>query len=480
MKKGELVKIKLIGILQCIAMYCSLSTVAISQTPLSPQSDQALLRGIYKELVEINTTDSVGSCTIAAEAMSKHLKKAGFDQNNINLIIPDGGPKKGNLVITIKGKNSLLKPILLLAHIDVVEANREDWERDPFKLIEENGNFYARGAADDKSMAAIYVANLMRMKAENFIPQRGIVMALTCDEEKIPSKFNGVEYLLKNHRTLIDAEFAINEGADNLVRSDGTKVFVAVMASEKVFQTYTFEVTNPGGHSARPRKDNAIYDLARGLVNLGNFAFPVQLNEVTKAYLEKMSKFETGQLSQDLLAISKNTDSKDVFTRMSDNPYYDNLLRTTCVATMLSAGHATNALPQRAKATVNCRILPGASVEEVYQTLQKVVANDKIKITPDHEAVKSPPSPLTPKIMNTVSSVTEQLFPGLPVVPTMIVATTDGRFLNNAGIPTYGITGMFKDANGGFIHGLNERLPVSSLFEGQEFLYRLTKGLVSE
>jgi len=473
------VNTRLKNLLQCMAVQCIFVFTAYSQTPLSPPNDQKQLRSIYKELVEINTTDSVGSCTVAAQAMAKHLKNAGFDQEHLQLLVPEGGPQKGNLVASIPGKNTSLKPILLLAHIDVVEAKREDWERDPFKLIEENGNFYARGAADDKSMAAIYVANMIRMKVEKFVPERGIVMALTCDEEKIPSKFNGVEYLLKNYRSLIDAELAINEGADNLIRPDGTKVFVALMASEKVFQTYTFEVTNPGGHSARPRKDNAIYDLSKGLVNLGNFAFPVQLNEVTKAYLEKMSHFETGQLSADLLAISKNADDKDVLLRMSDKPYYDNLLRTTCVATMLTAGHATNALPQRAKATVNCRILPGASVDEVLQTLQKVIANDNIKITPDHEPVKSPPSPLTPKIVNVVSSVAGEIFPGLPVVPTMIVATTDGRFLNNAGIPTYGITGMFKDANGGFIHGLNERLPVNSLFEGQEFLYRVTKKLAS-
>jgi len=450
------------------------SIFANAQTLLSPDSYQRTLRTIYKELVEINTTDSVGSCTKAASAMAQYLQKAGFDKANLQLIVPPGGPQKGNLVATIKGKNQNLKPILLLAHLDVVEAKRQDWERDPFKLIEENGNFYARGAADDKSMAAIYVANLIRMKAEKYTPERGIVMALTCDEEKIPTQFNGVEYLLKNHRDLINAELAINEGADNLLRPDGTKAFVALMASEKVFQTYTFETTNPGGHSARPRKDNAIYDLARGLVNLGDYSFPVKLNEVTKSYLEKMSSFESGQLADDMKAIASNPNDQAALTRMSEKPYYNNLLRTTCVATMLTAGHATNALPQRAKATVNCRILPGESVDEVQKTLQKVVSNDNIKITPDHAAVLSPPSPLTEKMVSSVTQVSSQIFPGIPVIPTMLVATTDGRFLNNAGIPTYGVNGIFRDSNGGYIHGLNERMPVSSLFEGQEFLYRLT------
>ena len=456
------------------ASFILFSFSVAAQTPLSPDQYQKSLRSIYKELVEINTTDSVGSCTIAANAMAKHLQKAGFSKENLQLIVPPGGPKKGNLVAIIKGKNESLKPILLLAHIDVVEAKRQDWERDPFKLIEENGNFYARGAADDKSMAAIYVANLIRMKNDRYVPERGIVMALTCDEEKIPTDYNGVEYLLKNHKQLMNAELAINEGADNLLRPDGSKAFVALMASEKVFQTYTFETTNPGGHSARPRKDNAIYDLAKGLVNLGNFSFPVQLNEVTKSYLEKMSTFETGQLADDMRAIAKNPNDETALARMSDKPYYNNLLRTTCVATMLSAGHATNALPQRARATVNCRILPGASVDEVQKTLQQVVANDKIKITPDHAPVLSPPSPLTDKVVSAVTKVSGEIFPGIPVIPTMLVATTDGRFLNNAGIPTYGVNGIFRDSNGGYIHGLNERMPVSSLFEGQEFLYRLT------
>jgi acetylornithine deacetylase/succinyl-diaminopimelate desuccinylase-like protein len=457
-----------------LAAFLPLGSIAIGQTSLSPDQFQKNLRSIYKELVEINTTDSVGSCTTAASSMAKHLEKAGFDKANLQLIIPPGGPKKGNLVATIKGRNESLKPILLLAHIDVVEAKRQDWERDPFKLIEENGNFYARGAADDKSMAAIYVANLIRMKAEKYAPERGIVMALTCDEEKIPSDFNGVEYLLKNHKSLMNAELAINEGADNLLRPDGSKAFVALMASEKVFQTYTFETTNPGGHSARPRKDNAIYDLAKGLVNLGNYSFPVQLNEITKSYLAKMASFESGQLADDMRAIAKNPNDEAALARMSDKPYYNNLLRTTCVATMLSAGHATNALPQRAKATVNCRILPGASVDEVQKTLQQVVANDKIKITPDHAPVLSPPSPLTEKMLSAVTKVSGEIFPGIPVIPTMLVATTDGRFLNNAGIPTYGVNGIFRDSNGGYIHGLNERMPVNSLFEGQEFLYRLT------
>jgi acetylornithine deacetylase/succinyl-diaminopimelate desuccinylase-like protein len=460
-----------------ISLSIIFSAPCFSQGVLSPDNYQKDLRAVYKELVEINTTDSVGSCTKAANAMAIHLKKAGFDNNDLQVLIPQGGPEKGNLVATIRGNNKSLKPILLLAHIDVVEAKREDWERDPFKLVEENGNFYARGAADDKSMAAIYVANLIRFKSEKFNPERGLVVALTCDEEKIPSNFNGVEYLLKNHRPLIDAELAINEGADNLVRADGSKVFLALMASEKVFQTYTFETTNPGGHSARPRKDNAIYDLAGGLQNLGNFSFPVQLNEVTKAYLEKMANFESGQLASDMRAVIKTPNDAAVLARLSDNPYYNNLLRTTCVATMITAGHATNALPQRARATVNCRILPGASVDEVQKTLQKVVANDRVKITPDHTPVLSPPSPLSDKIVNAVTQVSSQVFPGVPVIPTMLVATTDGRFLNNAGIPTYGVNGIFKDASGGGIHGLNERLPVRSLFEGQEFLYRLSKQL---
>jgi acetylornithine deacetylase/succinyl-diaminopimelate desuccinylase-like protein len=446
--------------------------------PQSLTPEQKSLRDIYQELVEINTTDSVGDTTKAAHAMAARLKGAGFADTDMQVIVPTGGPKKGNLVARLKGSGAK-KPLLLLAHLDVVEAKREDWEREPFKLIEENGYFYARGASDDKAMAAMFVANMIRMKREGFTPNRDIILALTADEEIIPSKFSGIEYLLKNHRPLIDAALALNEGGSGLIDKSGKYLYHGIQAGEKVFQTYRLEVTNPGGHSARPSKDNAIYHLADGLSRLGRFDFPFKLNAVTRAYFERTSQLESGQVAADMKAITRDAPDQQAVARLTDLPAYGSLMRTTCVATMLDAGHATNALPQRARAVVNCRILPGESVDEVQETLVRVLADDKIRITPDGLPVLSPVPPLTPELMRPVEQISAQMWPGIPVIPTMLAPATDGRFLNNAGIPTYGISGIFRDADGSGIHGLNERIRVKSLYEGHEFLNRLVKALAS-
>jgi len=443
---------------------------------LSPQ--QKAFRDIYQQLIEINTTDSVGDTTQAAQAMAARLRAAGFSVADMQIIVPPGGPKKGNLVARLKGSGAK-KPLLLLAHLDVVEAKREDWERDPFKLIEENGYFYARGAADDKAMAAAFVANMIRMKQEGFVPNRDILLVLTADEEIIPSKFSGIEYLLKNHRDLIDAALALNEGGTGLIDKNGRYLYHGMQAGEKVFQTYRLEVTNPGGHSARPSKDNAIYHLADGLSRLARFDFPFKLNAVTRSYFERTSQLETGPIAADMKALTRDPPDQEAITRLTAIPMYGSIMRTTCVATMLDAGHATNALPQRARAVVNCRILPGESVDEVQRTLVRVLANDKIKIAPDGQAVLSPVPPLTPEIMKPIEQISAQLWPGVPVIPTMSAGATDARFLNNAGIPTYGISGMFRDADCSGVHGLNERIRVKSLYECHEFLYRLTKGLSS-
>ena len=444
--------------------------------PGVPTPAQQQLREIYKELVEINTTDSAGNCTTAVEAMAARLKAGGLPAGDMQILVPPGGPKKGNLVARFKGSGAR-KPILLLAHVDVVEAKREDWERDPFKLVEEDGYFYARGASDDKAMAAVLVANLIRYTQEGYRPERDLILALTCDEEIIPSRFNGVEYLLKHHRSLIDAELALNEGASGLLDKDGKYVHMTIQAGEKVFQTYRLEVTNPGGHSSLPVKDNAIYHLADGLSRLGQFDFPFKLSDTTRAYFERMSTIETGQVAADMKAILRDPPDAGALARLSQRPLNNATYRTTCVATMVEAGHATNALPQRARATVNCRILPGESVEEVQKTLARVMADDRIQITPVGEPTPSPPPPLTPALMQAVEGVCAQMWPGVPVVPTMLPAATDGRFLNNAGIPTYGLTGMFRDPDNSRIHGLNERIRVRSLYEGHEFLYRVVKLL---
>ena len=449
------------------------ATCALAQAP-NPQAPNPQFRALYQELVEINTTDSVGSCTAAAQALATRLKAGGLPAADVQILIPPGAPKKGNLVARYRGTGAQ-KPILLLGHLDVVEAKREDWQRDPFKLVEENGYFYARGAFDDKAMAAIFAHNLIRYQAEGYRPGRDLILALTCDEEIIPSPYNGAEFLLKNHRALIDAEFALNEGATGLMDKSGKPLRMSIQVGEKVFQTYTLEVTNAGGHSSVPVKDNAIYHLANGLARLGAFDFPFKLSDTTRAYFTRMSAIETGQVAADMRAILRDPPDAEAIARLSVNPANNSTYRTTCVATMLEAGHATNALPQRARATVNCRILPGEPVEEVQQTLARVLANDKIKITPVGAATLSPAPPLTREILGPVEAVSSQMWPGVPVVPTMLVATTDGRYLNNAGIPTYGLSGLFRDPDGSGVHGLNERIPVKSLYDGLEFLYRVVK-----
>jgi acetylornithine deacetylase/succinyl-diaminopimelate desuccinylase-like protein len=445
---------------------------------LTPVQQQ--MRAIYQELVETNTTNSIGSCTLAAQKMAKRLKAGGFKDSEMQLVIPPGGPKKGNLVARLKGDGSK-KPLLLLAHIDVVEANREDWERDPFKLVEENGMFYARGASDDKAMAASFVNNMILYKKEKLPLKRDIIMALTCDEELVPSKFDGAEYLVNHHRALIDAEIALNEGGGGLLDKEGKPVRHGIQAGEKIYQSFQLEVTNPGGHSSAPFKDNAIYHLADGLSRLGQFSFPFKLSPVTRAFYERMSKVEKGQVAEDMKAILQDPPDQAALDRLyAVSPVHNSTVRTTCVATKVDAGHADNALPQRARAIVNCRILPGEPIAEVQATLQRVVADDKIKITRVGEGVDGAMPPMPPALLKAVEEISNDMWPGVPVIPTMSTGGTDGRFLNNAGIWTYGISGMFHGPEGSGAHGLNEHIRVKSLYDGQEYLYRLGKRLATE
>jgi len=451
---------------------------AVHGAELTPVQKQ--MREIYQELVETNTTNSTGSCTVAAGKMAKRLKAAGYKDADLHLIVPPGGPTKGNLVARIKGDGSK-KPLLLLAHIDVVEANRADWVRDPFKLIEEDGIFYARGSSDDKAMAASFVANMIRYKKEKLAPKRDVVMALTCDEEMVPSKFDGAEYLFNHHRALIDAEIALNEGGSGLLDKDGKPVRHGIQAGEKIYQSFQLEVTNPGGHSSAPYRDNAIYHLAEGLSRLGQFAFPFKLSPVTRAYYERMAMVEKGQVAADMKAILSDPPDAAALERLyAVSPVHNSTVRTTCVATKVDAGHADNALPQRARATVNCRILPDEQVDEVQATLQRVVADDKIKITRIGEGLSAPMPPLTPALMKAVEEISNDMWPGVPVIPTMSTGGTDGRFLNSGGIWTYGISGMFAGPEGSGAHGLNEHIRVKSLYDGQEYLYRLGKRLATE
>ncbi|MCA1591091.1 MAG: M20/M25/M40 family metallo-hydrolase [Acidobacteria bacterium] len=440
--------------------------------------EQALLREIYKELVEINTTDSIGNTTQAANAMAARLKAAGFADEDVQVLVHPGNARKGNLIARLRGTGTR-KPLLLLAHLDVVEARKEDWSDnlDPFKLTERDGFFYGRGTGDDKAMAAIFVANLIRYRQEGFKPERDIIVALTADEEG--GDYNGPAWLLKEHRNLVEAEFGINEGGGGRYRRD-TRLFNGVQASEKVFQSFLLEVKNKGGHSSLPVKDNAIYHLAGGLNRLAEFDFPLNLNEVTQSYFARMASIETGQASADMKALAAGSTGPAVISRLAASPYYNAVMRTTCVATRLEAGHADNALPQTARATINCRILPQESAADVLQTLVKVLADDQIKVTYIKAAKPSPPSPLQPRIMQPIERITQALWPGVPVIPIMGTGATDSLYFRQVGIPMYGVSGLFSDIDDNRAHGKDERMGVKSLYEGQQFLYRLAKALASD
>lgn len=434
-----------------------------------------LVRDIFRELIEINTTDTpAGDNTRAAEAMAERLRSAGFAESDVRVLGPH--PKKGNLVARYRGTGKR-KPLLLLAHLDVVEALPEDWSVDPFKLLERDGYFYGRGSTDDKSMAAIWVATFIRFKQEGFSPDRDLILALTSDEEVV-SPYNGVEWLLKNHRELIEAEAALNEGGGGQLKS-GRNLLNTVQASEKVYQSFRLEVKNPGGHSSRPTRDNAIYELAEGLTRVSRHDFPVSLNEITRAFFEKMAALQTGQMAEDYRAVTRRSPARDAVIRLSRAPYENALIRSTCVPTLLEGGHAENALPQTAKATVNCRILPGESPAEVQSTLVRVLNNNKISVTPVSAAMPSAPSPLSKEIMGPIEKVTSEMWPGVPVIPVMSTGATDGLYLRNAGIPTYGVSGLFGDVDDNRAHGQDERIGVKQFYEGREFLYRLVKALSS-
>ncbi len=448
-----------------------LCCVVCASWTASAQADQKLSHDIFKELIEINTTNSAGNTTLAAEAMAARLRMAGFSDKDIFVGGPN--PRKGNLVATLRGTGKR-KPLLLLAHLDVVEALREDWTTDPFKFEEIDGYYYARGSRDDKAMAAIFIVNLIRMKQEKVVPDRDIIVALTADEEGGDS--NGVQWLLENHKDLINAEYALNEGGGG-AELEGKKISNNVQLSEKVFQSFRLEVKNRGGHSSQPRKDNAIYRLAKALDNLAKFDFPVNLNEGTRVFFERSAKFETGQLADDMKGILEPAPKPEVVARLSVFPNYNAMLRTTCVATMISGGHAENALPQTATATINCRILPGEDPEKIKGTLVSVFADPGISVNAIRPARPSPASPMNPDVFGPIEKVTKQMWPNVPVVPTMSTGATDGAHLRNAGIPTYGVSGIFGDITDVRAHGRDERIEIKSYYEGQEFLYQLVKEL---
>jgi acetylornithine deacetylase/succinyl-diaminopimelate desuccinylase-like protein len=436
-----------------------------------PDSEKQLAHDIYKEFIEIHSGFTTGATTPVAEAAAARLKAAGFSDSDISL----GGAidKKGNLVVRYHGTGKQ-KPLLLLAHTDVVEAKREDWTLDPFVLTEKDGYFYGRGTGDDKAQAAVWIANLIQYKKEGFKPDRDIIVALTADEEG-GGAYSGINWLIKNHRDWIDAEYALNEGGwgESL---DGKKISNDVQVSEKYVINFRFEVHNKGGHSSLPVPDNAIYRLAEALDKLSKFGFPLKLNDVTKAYFTAMAKIETGPTKDDLAKVAEG-DHAAMERLASKTPQFNATLRTTCVATQLEGGHAVNALPQLAAATVNCRVLPEDSAEYVQNTLKQIVGDEEVIIKMTEEAKAGPASPINPELFKAIAESSNKVFPGVPVVPMMVMGATDGKYLRIAGIPTYGVQGFFFDRNDIRFHGRDERIPVASFYEGQSFLYDLVKRL---
>jgi len=458
-----------------------LSTAPLPAVAADPPArpDQVAYRELYRELIETNTTLSSGNCTEAAEKMAARLRKAGMPEQDIHVFALPEHPKEGGLVAILPGSDPAARPVLLLAHIDVVEAKREDWTRDPFTLVEEDGYFFARAVADDKAMASIWVDTLVRFLQDGFRPVRTLKVALTCGEET-SGAFNGAEYLSTQRRDLVDAGFALNEGAWGTLDAEGRHVMMTVQAGEKASQDYLLEVRNPGGHSSRPVKDNAIHRLAAGITRLSAHEFPVRLNDTTRVYFSRMADIMGGATGEAMRLLLRDPADAQAIATIAADPTWNAMLRTTCVATMLEAGHATNALPQRARANVNCRIFPGQTFEDVRHALEETVADPGISVA--KLATRGPMAtapPLTPEIMGPIEQVASRIYPGVPIVPVFQAGATDGQFMGAAGIPTYGIGALFFEPDLGGVHGLNERIRVRSLYDGRDFLDELVKVYAS-
>jgi acetylornithine deacetylase/succinyl-diaminopimelate desuccinylase-like protein len=444
-----------------------------------------LSRDVFQQLIEINTTDSIGNVTTAAEAMARRFRDAGFPESDMQILGPN--ERKKNLVLRYHGAGKH-KPILLIGHLDVVEAHREDWTTDPFQFVEKDGYFYGRGTQDMKSDDAIFVVDLIRLKKEGYQPDRDLILALTADEEG--GKSNGVDWLIENRRDLIDAEFVLNSDGGGVTTNQGKVENISVDATEKVYADYQLTVTNAGGHSSIPVPDNAIYHLAGALTRLEHYEFPFELNNVTRAYYERLSTVETGQRAADIKAILKTPPDPAASARLSQDPIDHSTLRTTCVATRLEAGHANNALPQRAQANVNCRIIPGHSSDEVRQILTQVFADPQVTVRyvgaigqVTDKAAKTlsyPPPALRADVFGPLEKIAQSMWPGAPVIPTMATGASDGVYTNAAGLPTYGISGIAIDRDDVRAHGKDERLGVDSYYAGVDFYYRYLKAITSQ
>jgi len=452
-------------------------TVAGRATAQELRPDQVKFREVYKELVETNTSLSVGSCTTAAARMGARLKAAGFPDSDLTYFSVPDHPKEGGMVAILHGASKTAKPMLLLGHLDVVEAKRADWVRDPFVLNEEDGVFYGRGTSDMKVIDATWVDMLARFKEQKFVPKRTIKLALTCGEETLEA-FNGASYLATNKRDLIDAEFALNEGGGGRADKDGKVITQGVQVGEKVVQQFRMETTNPGGHSSVPIKDNAIYQLAQGLLKVRDYDFPLQLNDTTRAFFAKAGTGRTDPVGLAMVAIAKDPTDKAAEAELNRDRGFHSMLRTTCVATLLDGGHAENALPQRAGANINCRMFPGSTMEDTKARLEAAIGDPGVKLIPlPPIRAKSMPAPMNPKVMGAFESVAAKYWPGVPVIPTMSTGASDALYLIPVGIPTYGVPGFWSGPEGSGAHGLNEHMSAKSVYTGRDYLTDVVKTL---
>lgn len=460
------------------AMLGQAGVASSDATALRP--DQAEFRALYEELVETNTTLSEGSCTEAAAKMGARLKAAGFADADLSYFATAAHPREGGLVAVLKGTDPRARPILIIAHLDVVEARREDWTRDPFTLVEEGGFFHARGAFDDKAQAAIWIDSFIRIKRGDYRPGRTLKLALTCGEESVQA-FNGVEWLVKNRPELIAAEFALNEGGAGRLSADGTRESLVMQVSEKATQNYRIEATHPGGHSSRPVADNPIYELAAALQRIRDYRFPVRFNDTTRIFLAAYAAQTGGPTGDAIVRLLADPGDAESDRIVSVDPDLNRVLRTTCVATLLDGGHASNALPQRAGANLNCRIMPGETLDGTAEALAAAIADPRIRLTmvPPVRPL-AVPAPLDPRILGPAQKLADRHFPGMTVLPIMQAGYTDALWLGTANIPVYGVPGLFLEPDGNGIHGLNERVRVSMLYEGRDYLYDLLRAYATQ
>jgi acetylornithine deacetylase/succinyl-diaminopimelate desuccinylase-like protein len=460
---------RLLGRITHALLFAVLPSLLAAQT----SDRQALERDILKELVEINTSDSAGHTPESAQAMAHRLAAAGIPDSDIHVLGYE--PRHQSLVARYRGRPNGLKPILLMAHMDVVQARAEDWSFDPFVFREQDGYYYGRGSYDDKAGVAMLVAMFIRFKHEGFVPDRDLIISLSADEE---TTSRSTEWLVKEHRDLVDAEYALNADAGGGELRDGKPLTFLIQTAEKVFLSFQLEVRNKGGHSSRPVPDNAIYRLADGLVRLEKFTFPVRLNETTRAYFSRGAANQPASIAADMRAVAKSADPAAA-RRLSVSPHYNALLRTTCVATRLFGGHADNALPQLARATVNCRMLPDDPADSVEAVLKRVVADTAIHFSRILPPTPSPASPLRRDIVEPVERLVARMWPGAIVVPEMSTGASDGLFTRNGGIPTYGVEGIFMPPDDDRSHGRDERVGVKAFHEAAQFWYELVKVLSS-